>query len=135
MEKRCGKIRKEYNIPMEVHSPMEMHGTIAVWDGDDKLTVYDKNHAVKDVQRSIANIFGIKTENVFVQAEFIGGGFGSGLRVWPHCIAAIIAAKTNRPVKVTLTRPQMFTMRATAAELAKNIYRCHQRRCDKWRGA
>lgn len=105
------KLEREYNIPMEVHSPMEMHGTIAVWEGDDKLTVYDKNHAVKDVQRSIANIFGLKTENVFVQAEFIGGGFGSGLRVWPHCIAAIIAAKKlNRPVKVTLTRPQMFTM-------------------------
>lgn len=105
------KIEREYTIPMEVHSPMEMHATIAVWEGDDKLTVYDKNHAVKDVQRSIAGIFGLKRENVFVQAEFIGGGFGSGLRVWPHCIAAIIAAKKlNRPVKVTLTRPQMFTM-------------------------
>lgn len=105
------KIEQEYNIPIEVHSPMEMHATIAVWEGDDKLTVYDKNHAVKDVQRSIANVFGLKRENVFVQAEFVGGGFGSGLRVWPHCIAAIIAAKKlNRPVKVTLSRPQMFTM-------------------------
>ncbi|MFN8250866.1 MAG: xanthine dehydrogenase family protein molybdopterin-binding subunit [Ferruginibacter sp.] len=105
------KIEREYNIPIEVHSPMEMHATIAVWEGDDKLTVYDKNHAVKDVQRSIAGIFGLKRENVFVQAEFVGGGFGSGLRVWPHCIAAIIAAKKlNRPVKVTLSRPQMFTM-------------------------
>ncbi len=105
------KIEQEYNIPIEVHSPMEMHATIAVWEGDDKLTVYDKNHAVKDVQRSIANVFGLKRENVFVQAEFVGGGFGCGLRVWPHCIAAIIAAKKlNRPVKVTLTRPQMFTM-------------------------
>ncbi len=105
------KIEREYTIPIEVHSPMEMHATIAVWEGDDKLTVYDKNHAVKDVQRSIAGIFGLKRENVFVQAEFIGGGFGSGLRVWPHCIAAIIAAKKlNRPVKITLTRPQMFTM-------------------------
>lgn len=105
------KIEREYRIPIEVHSPMEMHATIAVWEGNDTLTVYDKNHAVKDVQRSIANIFGLKKENVFVQAEFVGGGFGSGLRVWPHCIAAIIAAKKlNRPVKVTLTRPQMFTM-------------------------
>ena len=105
------KIEKEYHIPIEVHNPMEMHATIAVWDGDDKLTVYDKNHAVKDVQRTIANIFGLKRENVFIQAEFVGGGFGSGLRVWPHCVAAIIAAKKlNRPVKVTLTRPQMFTM-------------------------
>ncbi len=105
------KIEQEYTQPIEVHSPMEMHATIAVWDGNDKLTVYDKNHSVKDVQGTIANAFNLKKENVFVQAEFVGGGFGSGLRVWPHTIAAIIAAKKlNRAVKVAVTRPQMFTM-------------------------
>ncbi len=105
------KIEQKYTQPIEVHSPMEMHATIAIWDGNDKLTVYDKNHSVKDVQGTIANAFGLKKENVFVQAEFVGGGFGSGLRVWPHTIAAIIAAKKlNRAVKVAVTRPQMFTM-------------------------
>ncbi len=105
------KIEQEYTIPIEVHSPMEMHATIAMWDGNDKFTVYDKNHAVKDVQKTLAKAFGLKIENVNVRAEFIGGGFGSGLRVWPHTIAAIIAAKKlNRPVKVAITRPQMFTM-------------------------
>jgi len=105
------KIEEEYTQPAEVHSPIEMHATIAVWDGKDKLTVYDKNHAVKDVQATIANIFDLKKENVLVQAEFVGGGFGSGLRCWPHTFAAIIAAKKlNRPVKVVVSRPQMFTM-------------------------
>ncbi|MGC4101255.1 xanthine dehydrogenase family protein molybdopterin-binding subunit [Ferruginibacter sp.] len=105
------KIEAEYSQPAEVHSPMEMHATIAVWTADDKLTVYDKNHAVKDVQGTIANMFGLKKENVLVQAEFVGGGFGSGLRSWPHSFAAIIAAKKlNRPVKVVVSRPQMFTM-------------------------
>ncbi|WP_462254853.1 xanthine dehydrogenase family protein molybdopterin-binding subunit [Ferruginibacter sp.] len=105
------KIEQEYAQPVEVHSTIEMHASIAVWEGDDKLTVYDKNHAVKDVQGTIANAFNLKKENVKIQAEFIGGGFGSGLRVWPHTFAAIIAAKKlGRPVKVTITRPQAFTM-------------------------
>jgi len=105
------KIEATYTQPIEVHSPMEMHATIAMWEGNDKLIVYDKNHAVKDVQQILANAFSLKKENVNVRAEFIGGGFGSGLRVWPHTIAAIIAAKKlNRPVKVAVSRPQMFTM-------------------------
>ncbi|MEO6537560.1 MAG: xanthine dehydrogenase family protein molybdopterin-binding subunit [Ferruginibacter sp.] len=105
------KIEAEYTIPVEVHSPMEMHATIAIWESNDKLTVYDKNHSVKDIQQTIASAFDLEKGNVSVRAEFVGGGFGSGLRVWPHTIAAIIAAKKiNRPVKVTLTRPQMFTM-------------------------
>ena len=105
------KIEQEYSMPIEVHSPMEMHATIAVWNGNDKLTIYDKNHSVKDVQRTVANAFNLKKENVLIEAEFVGGGFGSGLRSWPHTFAAIIAAKKlNRPVKVALTRPQMFTM-------------------------
>jgi len=105
------KIEQEYTMPVEVHNPMEMHATIAIWEGNDKLIVYDKNHAVKDIQDTLSKAFGLKPENVSVRAEFIGGGFGSGLRVWPHTLAAIIAAKKlNRPVKVTITRPQMFTM-------------------------
>jgi xanthine dehydrogenase YagR molybdenum-binding subunit len=105
------KIEQEYTMPVEVHNPMEMHGTIAIWEGNDKLIVYDKNHSVKDVQETLAKAFDLKKENVSVRSEFIGGGFGSGLRVWPHTLAAIIAAKKlNRPVKVTITRPQMFTM-------------------------
>lgn len=105
------QVENEYHIPVEVHNPMEMHATIAHWESPARLVVYDKNHSVKDVQKTIADAFGLATDNVQVNAEFVGGGFGSGLRVWPHCFAAIIAAKQlQRPVKIMLSRPQMFTM-------------------------
>lgn len=104
-------IEPEYNIPMEVHNPMEMHASIAVWDGDDKLTVYDKTQAPKRTQSVIAGTFGIPEKNVRVIIEFVGGAFGSGLRSWLNLPAACIAAKKlNRPVKVLLTRPQMFSL-------------------------
>lgn len=105
------KHEAEYMMPMEVHNPMEMHATTAYWPSADKLVLYDKTQGVKGVQRSMANLFGLKPENVTVNAEFVGGGFGSGLRVWANTIAAVMAAKKiGRPVKLMLTRPQMFTM-------------------------
>ncbi len=104
------KIEVEYLMPIEVHNPMELHATTAVWEGE-KVTVYDKTQGVKSTQRSIMDAFKLKEENVQVNADFVGGGFGSGLRTWPHVIAAVMAAKKlNRPVKLVLSRPQMFTM-------------------------
>jgi xanthine dehydrogenase YagR molybdenum-binding subunit len=105
------KLEAEYHIPVETHNPMEMHGTTAMWDGDGKLTVYDKSQGPKSVQSELANIFALEEKNVKIITEFVGGAFGSGLRSWPHVHAAVIAAKKlNRPVKITLNREQMFTM-------------------------
>ena len=105
------KLEAEYIVPIEVHNPMELHAIIALWDGDDKVTVYDKTQGVKSTQRSIVATFKLKEENVQVLAPYVGGGFGSALRTWPHEIAALIGAKKiGRPVKLVLGRDQMFTM-------------------------
>jgi xanthine dehydrogenase YagR molybdenum-binding subunit len=100
----------EYYIPIEVHNPIEMHATIAVWEGDEKLTVYDKSQGPKDTQEALANNFGLSEKNVRVITEYVGGAFGAALRSWPHVPAAVIAAKmVKRPVKLVLNRKQMFT--------------------------
>ena len=105
------KIEAEYIIPVEVHNPLELHATIALWDGEDKVTVYEKTQGVKSTQRSIMDAFKLKEQNVQVNSDYVGGGFGSGLRTWPHTIAAVLTAKkVNKPVKLVLSRSQMFTM-------------------------
>ncbi|MNK33975.1 Xanthine dehydrogenase molybdenum-binding subunit [compost metagenome] len=102
-------VEEEYNIKAEVHNPMEMHATIAEWTGENQLKLYDKNQGVNNVQRVFAGLFSIPEKNIEVISEFVGGGFGSGLRVWPHALAAVMGAKmVKRPVKLMLTRPQMF---------------------------
>ena len=102
-------VDEEYKIAMEVHNPMEPHATIADWKGEE-LTLYDKSQNVYGVQAKIADIFKIKAENIRVISEFVGGGFGSGLLVWPNTVAATMASMhLDRPVKLVLTRPQMFT--------------------------
>lgn len=102
-------VEAEYSIKAEVHHPMEMHATIAEWKSKNELKLYDKNQGVNNVQRTFARLFNIPEKNIEVISEFVGGGFGSGLRVWPHALATIMGAlQVNRPVKLMLTRPQMF---------------------------
>jgi len=105
------QLEATYIVPNEVHNPMELHATIARWDADDKLTIWEKTQGPKSAQRSVGAAFKLKEENVQVYAPFVGGGFGSALRTWPHTIAAVIGAKmTGKPVKVVLGRDQMFLL-------------------------
>ncbi|MEO7311566.1 MAG: xanthine dehydrogenase family protein molybdopterin-binding subunit [Chitinophagaceae bacterium] len=104
-------VEENYSLPMETHSPMELHGILAMWEGDDKVTVYAKTQGVKSTQSAIMRAFKLTEKNVQVYSEFVGGGFGMALRTWPQEIAVVAAAKkVGRPVKFMMTRPQMFTM-------------------------
>jgi xanthine dehydrogenase YagR molybdenum-binding subunit len=103
------KIEAEYTIPIEHHNPMELHGCIALWEGE-KLTLFNKTQGVKDVQDHLVKSFGLKPENVQVISPFVGGAFGAALN--PHYypfITAVAARDLKRPVKVNYTRRQMFT--------------------------
>ena len=101
-----------YMLPSEMHNPMELHVTTAfLGRGDDKVTLYTKSQGVIGSQRAISGAFGLDPANVQINSRFVGGAFGSSLRTWPHEIAAVQAAKlVRRPVKLTLTREQMFTL-------------------------
>lgn len=104
------KVEQEYLIPTEVHNPMELHAIIARWDADDKITVWDKTQGIKSTQRNIGQAFKITLENIEVISPFVGGAFGSALRTWPHEIVAVAVAKMlKRPVKLVLSRLDMFT--------------------------
>jgi xanthine dehydrogenase YagR molybdenum-binding subunit len=104
------KIEQTYSTPTETHNPMETHATVAAWDAPDRLTIYDATQYVKGAQGIVAHAFGLKKENVRVICPFVGGAFGCKGPVWPHTILAAMAAKVvGRPVKVELTRQQMFS--------------------------
>lgn len=104
-------MKADYTIPIEVHNPMELAGILAFWEGDDKLTVYAKTQGVKSTQRTLAGAFKMDEKNVQVYSEFVGGGFGMGLRTWPQEVAVAAAARAlKKPVKLVLSRDQMFTL-------------------------
>jgi xanthine dehydrogenase YagR molybdenum-binding subunit len=102
------KVEQSYVIPRENHNPIEMHATIASWEGEG-LTLWDKTQWVHNVADEIAAVFGIPAGNVRVISPFVGGAFGSGLRTWPHVTLAALGARiTGRPVKVMLSRREMY---------------------------
>ena len=85
-----------------------MHATIAAWDGD-RLTLWDKTQWVHNTADEIAAVFGIPAENIRVISPFVGGAFGSALRTWPHVTLAALGARVaGRPVKVMLSRREMY---------------------------
>ncbi len=98
-----------YTTPVEHHNPMEPHATIAAWDGD-QLTVWTSTQGIGGAQSTLAGLFGIDKANVRVLCPFVGGGFGSKGSTWPPATLAAMAAKmVNRPVKLVLSRAQMYT--------------------------
>jgi xanthine dehydrogenase YagR molybdenum-binding subunit len=97
-----------YRIARENHNPMEPHATIAAWDGD-QLTVWSKSQFVASEAKELAAILGLPATAVHVVCPYVGGAFGSSLRTWPHVTLAAIAARhVGRPVKLVLSRRQMY---------------------------
>jgi xanthine dehydrogenase YagR molybdenum-binding subunit len=105
------RLSNVYQTPFEVHNPMEPHATLAVWDNPDHLTLYDATQGVFSNQERVAALLGLKPENVRVISPYLGGGFGSKGPTWSHVVLAALAAKQlGRPVKLEVSRPQMFGM-------------------------
>jgi xanthine dehydrogenase YagR molybdenum-binding subunit len=97
-----------YTTPLQSHAMMEPHATLAMWDGD-QLVLHTANQMLNQGQRVIATTLRIPVENVRLISPFIGGGFGGKLWVNADAILAAIASRQlKRPVKVALTRQQIF---------------------------
>lgn len=102
------KIDAIYKTPYQSHAMMEPHASIASWQ-DGKLTVISALQLVESAHKSIADTLKLQPDEVEVISEYVGGGFGGKLPVYGDAILAALAARElNRPVRVALTRQQMF---------------------------
>jgi xanthine dehydrogenase YagR molybdenum-binding subunit len=100
-----------YTTPAEHNNPIEAHATIACWDGNDRLTLYDANQGSHSISDDVADAFGLEGDQVRVIAPYVGGAFGSKNFTHAHVVLAALAAKAvDRPVKLELTRHQMFSL-------------------------
>jgi xanthine dehydrogenase YagR molybdenum-binding subunit len=98
-----------YVTPIEHHNAMEPHATIAAWNGD-KLTVWTTTQGISGAQATLAGQFGIGKADVRIICPYLGGGFGSKGNTWPPATLAALAARAvKRPVRLVLTRAQMYT--------------------------
>lgn len=100
----------EFHNATNHHNPLELFATTTIFEGDGKLTIYDKTQGTTNCQIYVANLFGLSFNNVRVVAPFMGGGFGSGLRPQYQLVLSVMAAmELKRNVRVTMDREQMFT--------------------------
>lgn len=103
------RVDATYVTPVEHHNPMEPHATIARWEGD-RLTIWTATQGISNAQSTLAAQFGLEKDNVRVICPFVGGGFGCKGNLWPPATLAAMAARmVGKPVKLVLTRAQMYT--------------------------
>ena len=112
------RIKAEYRMPVEHHNPMEPFAATAVWEGEDRITIFDKTQGPQNCRNYVADVLGMPREKVRVLSPFVGGAFGAGLRPqYELPLAALAARALKRSVRVTLTRQQMFTLGYRAANI------------------
>lgn len=101
-------VEQVYDTQCELHTPMELHGCVAGWDGD-RLTIWESSQGVFAVQSRIAEVLDMPLSKTRVIGHYMGGGFGSKLKPGKYTvIAALLARQSARPVKLILTREETF---------------------------
>ncbi|MFR9729491.1 xanthine dehydrogenase family protein molybdopterin-binding subunit [Saccharopolyspora sp. MS10] len=105
------EVEQLYTTPMEHNNPMEPHATTAIWSGGE-LVLHDSTQGVHAVRARLAPVLGLDPERIRVIAPHVGGGFGSKGTPHAHVVLAALAARVaeGRPVKLVLTRQQMFAL-------------------------
>src|SRR6266516_69767 len=91
------------------HLPMEQHAAVAQWSADRKLTLWSSTQTPHYVHRALAKVLELPPARIRVIATPNGGGFGGKSDPFSHELAvAKLAMVTGRPVKITLTREEVF---------------------------
>jgi xanthine dehydrogenase YagR molybdenum-binding subunit len=112
----------EYSQPSRHANPMEPSAILAMWQGD-HLTVYDAVQHLPAVQSALAAVFGMHAAQVRVISPHTGGGFGAKAFVWPHEILAAMAARVvRRPVKLALSRQDMYGMVGPQPQMTHDVH-------------
>ncbi|MDP7724971.1 xanthine dehydrogenase family protein molybdopterin-binding subunit [Mycobacterium sp. TY814] len=103
------RISARFTTPENAHYPIELASCIASWEGD-RLTIHDSTRWIAGERRVLAAHLGISTDQIRIISPVVGGAFGSKSFLWMHVVLCALAARMARsPVKLVLSRDQMFT--------------------------
>ncbi|HJX20190.1 MAG TPA: xanthine dehydrogenase family protein molybdopterin-binding subunit, partial [Steroidobacteraceae bacterium] len=102
------QVDQTYDLPPATHNPIELHASVAVWDGS-AFTLYETTQGVVNHRNVLAEMLGVPKENVRVVSKFLGSGFGNKLFPWTQsALAAAAARQLGKPVKFVVSRRMMF---------------------------
>ena len=110
-----------YTTRGHASAAMEPHGSIAQWE-DGKLTVYASLQMLNYNITELSDALGIEEDDIRLVSRFVGGGFGSKLGISEDVVAASLAAmELGRPVRVMLTRQQVFQCVMRRSETSQRL--------------
>ena len=102
------RIESTYETPAQYHNAMEPHCIVAAWDGD-RLSIDMPSQGLIMGRARLAGLLGLPPGNIHIRSPFLGGGFGSkGFPIGPQVLGVLAAKLVGRPVKLVLTREQMY---------------------------
>jgi len=103
------RVAARYTTPRNAHYPMELSATVASWDGD-RLTINDSTRWISGERAALAAYLQMPEDHIRILSPLVGGAFGAKSFLWMHVVLCAVAARAvGRPVKMVLTRDQMFT--------------------------
>lgn len=102
------KLDATYVTPAETHNVIELHSSVAVFDGS-AFTLYETTQGVVNHRNVLCQVLGVEPEQVKVISKFLGSGFGSKITPWPQsAVAAALARKLRKPIKIVISRKMAF---------------------------
>jgi len=109
-----------YITSRQAHCSTEPHACLASYE-DGKLTIFSGSQVHFKVRRLLSEIFNIPINSIRLISYYIGGGFGSRDEVILEPICALLAMKTGKPVKITMTRAEVFYATTTRHPAILNV--------------
>lgn len=115
-------LERRYTTPTHNHLPIEPQVVLVEWNGTD-LTVHTPSQAVFAHRTALAQCFGLDVAHVRVISTYLGGGFGSKGGAWLPCLVlgCLAAKQLGRPVRLELSRAQMFTLVGRRQETVQHL--------------
>ena len=115
-------IEREYTNPSVQHVPMETHVAIVQWKQNDHVSIWSSAQSPFTLRNLFCMAFRIPHQNVRVVVPYVGGGFGgkAGIGIEP-LVAVLSKATGGRPVKMTATREEEFSLLPCRSQLTYRI--------------
>ena len=111
----------EFSTQYASHCAIEPHAVAAVFDEQDRLIVYTSTQVPFHARRIIATVCEIPVRSLRVVKPRIGGGFGGKQEVFLEPVAALVAWRTGRNVRLVLSRSEVFVSARTRHPMVSRI--------------
>lgn len=108
MAKAAHTVSGHYSLKPVHQGYIEPHAAVATWKSDGKIDIWCSSQGHFDVRGLTAQVLHLEIGNVRVMPLEIGGGFGGKTTIYLEPVAALLSKKSGRPVRIAMTREEVF---------------------------